>query len=189
MASGPYTARLYENVLFLPRAYVGFGVSAASPRRQGRRRRAGHRADFDPSREVVRIPRRDSTPPAASRAEPLAPPEPCQYRARSFGSATVTCTLDRPGHLVIAETRYAGREVKVDGTPTPTFAANGTEIGVELDAGTHEILLDYRPRYRWLVPVSVPGLIACPSPVSCRLPRPAEGRPLQLEPLQAVWYQ
>jgi hypothetical protein len=152
--SGAYTARLYENVSFMPRAYVAFGArDVADPRSAAL---AMTKPDFDPQREVLRAGAPEPAPP--SRRDRLT--QPCAYRSPGPGSATVTCTLDRPGYLVIAETRYPGREVKVDGKPAPTFAANGTQIGVELDAGTHEVRLDYRPRYRWLVPVSVLGWAA-----------------------------
>lgn len=156
ISSGPYTVRLFENDNVLPRAYVTFGARDVPDVRA-----AGSaliRPDFDPTHEVLRTDAPGAAPAPQSR--PPHPMERCSYEPRGPGSATVRCTTDQPGFLVIAETRYPGREVRVDGQLTPTFAANGTQIGLELPAGTHEVRLDYRPRYRWLVPIAVLGWAA-----------------------------
>jgi hypothetical protein len=61
---------------------------------------------------------------------------------------------------VIAETRYPGRTVTVDGKPTETFAANGVQIGLPLETGSHDIRLRYTPRYRPLVWLALVGWVA-----------------------------
>lgn len=151
--SGAYTAWLYENEQMMPRAYVVDGVVNAADTKAGVQ--ALLQASFDPSREVARAGAPGKTVPKGK-----GPHQPCAYEARAPGSAVVRCNPSRRGFLVIGETRYPGREVKVDGKPTPTFAANGDLIGLEIDAGPHVVELDYRPRYWRLVPLSVLGWAA-----------------------------
>jgi hypothetical protein len=151
--SGPYTAWLYENEQVLPRAFVVDGVTDVADTKAAAQ--ALITAPFDPSREVLR-----AGAPGKAVPKGRTPHQPCAYETRSSGAALVRCDLRRGGFLVISETRYPGREVRVDGKPTATFAADGDLIGLPIEAGAHVVELDYRPRYRRLVPLSVLGWLA-----------------------------
>lgn len=60
-------------------------------------------------------------------------------------STTVVVDTDAPAVVVVAQDHSVGWEARVDGEPTPLESVDGALMGVFVDAGVHEVTLDYRP--------------------------------------------
>jgi hypothetical protein len=58
----------------------------------------------------------------------------------------INAHLDTPGLLLIADTYYPGWQARVDGVASPIYPADLLFRAVAVDAGTHRVELDYRPR-------------------------------------------
>ena len=131
------SVNVYRNPERLPRAYVvcqGVGVSSPEQALQ-----AVTASGFDPSREVV------------LEAAMLPPSEPCALQEAILlpsrpNQAKIRAILSQPGYLVLSDTFYPGWRATVDGEPTKILRANGAFRAVALDAGTHEVSFQYRPR-------------------------------------------
>ncbi len=146
--SGMFKAWVYANKRVLPRAYVvGTAVDVPNAREAGRRM---VRRDFAPERMVLRV-----GAPASAPKGRAAPFRACTYERGSSGDVVVGCDLATPGFLVVADTRYPGQRVTVDGAPVETFSANGFLVGVPLEAGAHRIEVSYRPWHARFVFVSM----------------------------------
>jgi hypothetical protein len=87
-----------------------------------------------------------------------------------------TLVADAPGHLVVrttvegatpallvvSQSDFPGWEAHVDGIPSPIYRAYGLIQGVVVQAGAHEVVLDYRPasfRYGAMISLTTIGLI------------------------------
>ncbi len=63
----------------------------------------------------------------------------------------VQTTLAQPATVVLTESWYPGWSVRVDGEEKPLLRANYAFMGVQLAAGRHSLVFQYRPRwYVWL---------------------------------------
>lgn len=188
--SGPWQIHVLENQHWLPRAYVVDEVrDVPSVRAVGDELTRG---GVDPARQVLRVVPPDAEPsaeegtPKSSRAKGSrrgSTVRACAHETLDPNRSRVRCELERPGYLVVAESRYPGRRVLLDGQPVEAFAANGIQLGLKLEAGSHEVIVEYRPGYRWLVLLSALGwlgLVATPCGLrACRLwraRRPASAR-------------
>lgn len=119
-------------------------------------------ADFDPTSEVLLEP----TSPSGLFGDlnlgfgtrtldhALSPPEliphpeisPVPISLREGGnSRTIDLTLEQPAYLVLAYTYYPGWRATVDGQPVEVLRANYTFMALPLEAGSHQIVLNYRP--------------------------------------------
>lgn len=179
--SGDYKIGIYENDFVLPRAYVIDKVVDVPTVKAAAESLA--RGDVDPSHVATRV----LTGPAASppaqkgvrpaKSPPLRKAQPCTYEALVPGSRRVTCDLDAPGYLIIADTFYPGVEVHMDGRPVEPFLAHGIQMGLPIEAGRHEITARFRPRYAWLVVMGIAGWIALALLAAILLVRRAMGAP------------
>jgi hypothetical protein len=176
VASGPWEIGVYENANVLPRAYLAREIVDVPTVREAATRLVDGR--FRPGRQVLRVADASAAPAGAQPAEPgaAADPsanldrrsdarrgsgwEPCDFEALAPGHSRVRCDVDGPSVLVVAETRYRGQQVRLDGEPVESFAANGIQVGLELPPGTHEIEVEYRPGYRWLLRAAMAGWAA-----------------------------
>lgn len=73
-------------------------------------------------------------------------------RIRSYESQAVEieATLQRRGILVLNDSNYPGWKVLIDGQPGEWFPANYLFRGVFLNAGTHVVRFEYRPKSFYL---------------------------------------
>ena len=153
---------IYENDFVLPRAYVVGDVRDVVSVKAAAELLA--RGDVDPSRQVTRVMVGPATSLAGhktARPPRPGPPgprySPCDYEAPKAGSRRVTCDLDAPGYLIIADNLYPGVEVRMDGALVEPFLAHAIQIGIPIEAGHHAITVDFRPRYVWLVATGMIG--------------------------------
>lgn len=58
----------------------------------------------------------------------------------------IRATTDQPGYLVLTDSWYPGWEARVNGQPAPIYRANLIFRAVPIEAGTHTITFEYRPR-------------------------------------------
>jgi hypothetical protein len=190
--SGPWKIHVLENEHWLPRAYVVDEIRDVPSVRAAGDELA--RGGVDPSRQVLRVRTPDELasdtdqarkPPRGKASRRGVPYRRCSHEQLDPDRSRVRCTLDRPGTLVIAESRYPGRRVLLDGEPVETFAAHGIQFGLPLEAGSHEVIVEYRPAYRWLLLLSALGWLGLglgPVGVLCsravrRAKRGSESRP------------
>jgi hypothetical protein len=60
-------------------------------------------------------------------------------------SRTINLTLEQPAYLVLAYTYYPGWRATVDRQPAEILRANYAFIALPLEAGRHQVVLNYRP--------------------------------------------
>jgi hypothetical protein len=132
------TATIYENQAALPRAFFvpveyveGGGADCLGSLRDGR---------FDPSQRLLLdgFPRRVHT----ENPRPLSDVRIVSYRP---GAVRLEVASDRPGFVVLTDIFYPGWVALVDGADTPILRADCFFRAVAVAAGTHEIVLQYRP--------------------------------------------
>jgi hypothetical protein len=160
---GMYDTWVYENERWLPRAYVVDEAIDVAGTLEAADRLV--RPGFDPRRQVLRrsavatsgtaagstvAPKRSARHLVQKRAAGQTLYQPCSHETLAPGKTRVRCELERPGFLVISETRYPGQRVTLDGKPVETFVANGITLGLAVERGSHEVVVEFRPWYRWL---------------------------------------
>jgi uncharacterized membrane protein YfhO len=64
------------------------------------------------------------------------------------GEIRLSCEVSRPSILLWNSRFDAGWKAEVDGHPAALFPANFMMTGLELSAGSHEIMLSYNPQSR-----------------------------------------
>jgi hypothetical protein len=138
------TARVYENVQSLPRAFLVDGVVVAAE--AGAALAQVHAPSFDPHTTVVvdrpirwrSQARRDDLGDAV-RIQTIAPEE-----------IRLDVVTPRPSVLVLADLFWPGWKVAVDGDERTLHRANYLFRGVALEAGTHHVRFWYAPSsIRW----------------------------------------
>lgn len=119
----------------LPFAYVVSGVRPAADSAEALAMLAA--PGFDPEREVV-LEGASAAPPGA-RFHPAA--------SVRTGANRLVIQTDAPdaGYLVISQTGYPGWRATVDGRAAPILPANGAFQAVPVPAGSHTVVLAYRP--------------------------------------------
>jgi len=83
------------------------------------------------------VPPADATYPA--------PPRPLQL-VDEGGRIGLRYRAASPGFFVVAMTFDDGWRASIDGAPVPAYATGTCQLGVELPAGEHALLLEYRQR-------------------------------------------
>ena len=161
--AGDMQLRLFENEHVMPRAYLVDRLFEV-----GGVRIAGEalaRGDVDATLATIRVTDASmNKPPAAvpipGSAERMRPARPCSYRAIDTGERRVTCDVDLPSVLVIADSNYPGTIVEIDGARVETFRAHGLQIAALIPAGHHDVRVTFRPWWRAFVTLGIGGWIA-----------------------------
>lgn len=144
----PVPSRLYEDLCFMPRAYV-----AGSPLLSTNSEETiSHLADpyFDAHNTVILASLPASLPsPSASRTFP--PPGEGSSRAgqveiteRNPDSVTLRAKLSRPGYIVLLDRYDPNWQATLDGHPATVYRANQIFRAVYAEPGVHEIHYEYR---------------------------------------------
>lgn len=132
---------IYRNPRALPRAWLVHQVETLPTDDEQLARLA--RSDFDPAVMAIvpgAVPALGT--PAGTEAVPRVSYRPNEVR--------IAATPVAPALLVLADAYDEGWQVTVDGKPAPLMRANYTLRGVWLPAGTHEVVMRYRPRSLFL---------------------------------------
>ena len=95
--------------------------------------------DFDPATIVLLAEPPDAPPPAADfhGVAQILEAKPDRW--------TVSTQADAAGYLVVTEANAAGWRAEVDGRPAPVLTANMLFRAVPVPAGTHTVVMRYRP--------------------------------------------
>ncbi len=82
--------------------------------------------------------------PLTNSSTPLA----ADVEITSYANSKVTISVvtEAAGTLVLADSMYPGWQARVNNAPTDIQLVNGLFRGIELDAGEHEVVFDYKPR-------------------------------------------
>jgi hypothetical protein len=136
----------------LPRAYLVHEVVTA--RDEAEMRRFLSDDAFDPAGRVYLEAAAGAAPPAA----PPPAPEAVSIVRLEPTRVEIRATATAPGVLVLADPYYPGWRAKVDGREARILPANWGLRGVAIDAGTHDVVFTYRPR--WFLPGAVLTLAA-----------------------------
>ncbi|MFQ6099684.1 MAG: YfhO family protein [Anaerolineae bacterium] len=141
---------LYENERVLPRAFV---VGQVVPVK-----------DFSAALAWVQVHDVERTV-VVENGEPLASGEAqadVVWVRRSPNRLVLDVTLDRPGFLALSQVWYPGWRAEVDGKSTTLWRAGGILSGVYLEAGSHAVVLAYRPpTLGWGLALSALGVVGC----------------------------
>jgi hypothetical protein len=141
---------VYENRTALPRAFAVVRWESASDASTALARALA--PDFDPRRSAVV---EGGIAGAAGHDGVVTIVEYGPTRLRLSGE------MSGPGLIVLTDTFYPGWEARVDGHPTRIHRVNGVFRGVFVDAGRHEITMQFRPPSQaWGLALSAAGLVA-----------------------------
>jgi len=127
-------AFVYENVRALPKAYIVYRAVRSDDAFSLVRKDS-----FDPNMTVI-LERGviGGMPKGAYRVEVV---EGSPERMR------IEAMLDKPGYLVLTESYFPGWKAFDNGREIEILLANGFQRAVWLDAGEHEVIFKYSPKY------------------------------------------
>ena len=131
----------------LPRAYLASRWEVVAEARAALDRALEN--GFSAGREVVleRAPRGMQAGDGGSH-EALgesAPPGHVRRATWRPASAELDVELERAALLVVTDTHYPGWRVRIDGRPGELLRANGYQRALAVPAGSHRVVMDYRP--------------------------------------------
>ncbi|MCX7841110.1 MAG: YfhO family protein, partial [Anaerolineae bacterium] len=132
------TVAVWENHNVLPRAFF---VPCAQVLNDDASLARLRDPKFDPQREVLLVDALSLRPSAA--CVPTGQVEITNYQPERV---EIRATTDQPGYLVLTDSWYPGWEARVNGQPAPIYRANLIFRAVPIEAGTHTITFEYRPR-------------------------------------------
>jgi len=136
----PLPSRLYEDLCFVPRAYVA-GNSLLSTNSA---ETLDHLAspDFDALNTVILAASAGSSPAMSGSA----PAGQVEIVHRDPNSVTLRAQLARPAYVALLDRYDPNWQATLDGLPAPMLRANQIFRAVYAGAGLHEIRFDYRQR-------------------------------------------
>jgi hypothetical protein len=133
-------SRLYEDLCFVPRAYVAgnslFSTSSAETLK--------HLAapDFDALNTVILAAAPGTSPTVTGNT----PAGTVEIVHRDPNSVTLQAQLTRPGYVVLLDRYEPNWHATLDGHPTPVIRANQISRAVYAEAGRHEIRYEYHQK-------------------------------------------
>ena len=137
------SARVYENLRALPRAWLANEVVNVIPEQALKAIKTGKLPDgraFDPSRTaLVEEPITLNSPNADSKSS-------ATISALSDTRMEVRTSSTNPGFLLTSDAYYSGWRASVDGREAPLYRADYAIRGVLLPPGAHTVTFDYHPR-------------------------------------------
>ena len=136
----PKPGYLYEDLCFVPRAYVaGTTIFTTSPLETLRRMAS---PDFDALGNVILA----AQPGASPAVQGSDPPGRVEITERQPNSVTLRADLSRPGYVVLLDRYDSNWHAELDGRETPVLRANQLFRGVYAEPGQHVILFRFRQR-------------------------------------------
>ncbi len=133
-------SKLYEDMCFLPRAYVAGNSLFTTDSNETLDYLAW--PEFDAVNSVILAVPAGSFPKVSGSA----PAGDVEIVHRDPNSVTLRAQLTRPGYVVLLDRYDPNWLASVDGHPTPVVRANQIFRAVYADMGTHEIRFEYHQR-------------------------------------------
>jgi hypothetical protein len=134
----PKPGYLYENLYFVPRAYVaGTSIFTTSPPETLRRMAS---PDFDALGNVI-LAADPGDSPAVQGSGPAGRVEIIEHQPNRV---TLTARLSRPGYVVLLDRYDSNWHAQLDGRETPVLRANQLFRAVYAEPGPHVIVFYYR---------------------------------------------
>lgn len=137
-------AQLYRLPTPLPRAWLSYEPVVVPDET------AVYQLLADPNFDLMRQVALHTDIPDLTGITPPAQPPQVQTTRLSNNALRITAQTAAPAILLISEWRYPGWRARLNGQPIALFPVNGVFWGARLPAGTHELLLQFRP---WDVPL------------------------------------
>ncbi|MFQ5577038.1 MAG: YfhO family protein, partial [Anaerolineae bacterium] len=134
--------KIYENLDVMPRAFVVHQTQVVSGVRQAVAELKSPR--FDPAAAIVRPVRSGESPGLLTLGRPGSPAS-VTIVAYLPERVELLAELTSPGWLVFTDTDYPGWRATIDGADTEILEADIMFRAVELPAGPHRIIFEYRP--------------------------------------------
>ena len=139
-SGSPKPSYLYEDLYFMPRAYVaGAAVSTTSPLETLSRMAS---PDFD-ARGTVILAAEPGAAPAVADAGPAGQVEITERRPNQV---TLSASLARPGYVVLLDRYDSNWHAELDGKEVPVLRANQLFRAVFAPAGTHTLYFRYHQK-------------------------------------------
>jgi hypothetical protein len=134
----PKPSYLYEDLYFLPRAYVaGTSIFQTSPLETLRQMAS---PDFDAQGNVILA----ADPGSSPAAEGSGSAGQVEITARQPNKVTLKADLTRPGYVVLLDRYDSNWHASLDGREVPVLRANQLFRAVYVPAGAHQLCFAYR---------------------------------------------
>ncbi|MDP2659784.1 MAG: oligosaccharide flippase family protein [Dehalococcoidia bacterium] len=131
---------IYENLDYLPRAFLVTEAQSVSSRQDALARMA--EPGFDPRKTVVLEVDGQLSPIPESAAPAPALVTVTRYSANEV---VVETASSQGGYLVLADNYFSGWRATLDGQSTPIYRADGTFRAVSIPGGPHRVVFKYSP--------------------------------------------
>ncbi len=135
--------KIYENRAALPRAHIVHQTKVVGDDDQAIATLQD--PTFDPATAMVRL-RQDEEHTGPIIAGHISPGDQAQIISYQPERVEIAAALDSPGWLVLTDTFYPGWQVVVDGNPVKILPVNIMFRAVELPAGEHRVVFEFKPR-------------------------------------------
>ncbi len=133
-------SRLYQDVCFLPRAYVAGNSLFSTDSNETLDYLAW--PEFDASNSVILAVKSGSSPNVSGSSSA----GEVEIVRRDPNSVTLRAQLTRPGYVVLLDRYDPNWLATLDGRPAPVLRANQIFRAIYAAAGTHEVHFEYRQR-------------------------------------------
>jgi hypothetical protein len=140
----PTPSALYEDLCFVPRAYVAGNSLFSTNSTETLDHLAA--ADFDALNTVILASTAGSSPAVGAHHDVPLPAGQVEIVHRDPNSVTLRAELARPAYIVLLERYDPNWQATLDGRPAAVFRANQIFRAVYAGAGLHEIRFNYRQR-------------------------------------------
>ena len=135
--------KIYENLNVLPRPFIVHQADIVADDEQAIV--AMRAATFDPRSTLVRVAKVGEAT-GLTRLGEMSPTDNVTIVSYEPERVEITASLESPGWLMLTDTYYPGWTATVSDQPAEILPVNIMFRGVELPAGQHTIVFEFKPR-------------------------------------------